>query len=193
MKKPKILVITSLVAALLVNFGFMIGTQDTDQEFVLKEIGHIPIEGCANDIHAVGNIVYLLDFTEGFLIYDISELANPTLLVSYVGYNNIDPNVKSGKTFFIRGDHAVVGFMGAGLKIFDISDPTDLEPVGEYFNGQIYHIKVVDDLVYMAMAEDGFQIIDISDVTRPTKVGEFNNGNPLFHIHVIGNIAYLRD
>ncbi|MFX0185727.1 MAG: LVIVD repeat-containing protein [Candidatus Hodarchaeota archaeon] len=193
MKKPKILVITGLVAALLVNSGFMNGTHATDQEFVLKEIGHIPVEGYANDIHAEGNTVYLLDFTEGFLIYDISELANPTLLGSYVGYNNIDPNVKGGKTFFIRGDQVVVGFMGAGLKIFDISDPTDLEPVGEYFDGQIYHIKVVDDLVYMAMAEDGFQIIDISDVTRPTKVGEFNNGNPLFHIHVIGNIAYLRD
>ncbi|MHA2363816.1 MAG: LVIVD repeat-containing protein [Candidatus Hodarchaeales archaeon] len=193
MKKPKFLIITSLVVALLVNSGFISSTYATDQKFVLKEIGHIHVEGLANDVHAEGDTVYLLDFNEGFLIYNISELANPTLLGSYVGNNDIDPNVKGGKTFYIRGDHVIVGFMGAGLKIFDVSDPTNLALVGEYFGGKIYHIKVVDDLVYMAMADDGFQIIDISDITRPTKVGEFNNGNPLYHIHIIGNIAYLRD
>ncbi|MHA2366300.1 MAG: LVIVD repeat-containing protein [Candidatus Hodarchaeales archaeon] len=193
MTKIKLLLITSFVIALFVNSGFISNSHAIDQEFVLKEIGHIPVEGFAYGVHAVGNIVYLLDFIEGFLIYDISEPADPTLLGSYVGYNDIDPEVKGGKDVFVRGDYAIVGFMGAGLKIFDVSDPTDLDLVGEYFGGQIYHIKVVDDLVYMAMAENGFQIIDISDITRPTKVGEFNNGNALYHIHVIGNFAYLKD
>lgn len=193
MKITKLLVITSLLVALLVNSGFINSAHATDQEFVLKKIGHIPVEGLANDVRAEGDTVYLLDFREGFLIYDISEPANPTLLGSHVGNNDIDPDTKGGKTFFIRGDHAIVGFMGAGLKIFDISDPTDLELVGGYFGGTIYHIKVVDDLVYIATGYYGFQIIDISDMTQPTKVGEFINGNPLYHVHVIGNIAYTRD
>ncbi|MHA2246359.1 MAG: LVIVD repeat-containing protein [Candidatus Hodarchaeales archaeon] len=193
MKKTELFVITSLVAVLLANSVFIDSTYATDREFLLREIGHIPVEGFAYGVHAEGNTVYLLDFLEGFLIYDVSKPATPTFLGSYVGYNNIDPDVKGGKDLLIRGDYAIVGFMGAGLKIFNISDPTDLELVGEYSGGQIYHIKVVDDLVYMAMAENGFQIIDISDMSRPTKVGEFNNGNGLYHIHVIGNIAYLRD
>ncbi|MFX0206394.1 MAG: LVIVD repeat-containing protein [Candidatus Hodarchaeota archaeon] len=194
MKKPKILLITGLLAALLVTSGFMNGIHASDQEFTLKEIGLIPVEGYANDVQVVGDIVYLTDWLEGFLVYNVSNPANQSLLGSYECNNNINPAVKGAKTFLVRGDYAIVGFQHAGLKILDISDPTTLELVGEYFGSRdTYHIQVVDDLVYMAMEYDGLQIIDISDVTRPTKVGEFNNGNPLFHIHVIGNIAYLRD
>lgn len=193
MDKSKILILTNLVVALLVNSCFINSTLTSEHEFVLEEIGHIPVSGYANDVYADEDIVYLIDFTEGFLIYDISELANPTLLGSYIGYNNLDSNVKGGKTFHIREDCAIVGFMGAGLKILNISDPTNLEVIGEYFGGKIYHIKVIDNYVYMAMSDYGFQIIDISNLADPIKIGEFVNGNDLYHIHVIGNIAYLRD
>ena len=161
---------------------------------MLKEIGHIPVEGFANDVQAVGDTVYLSDWLEGFLIYDISNLGNPSLLGSYECPNNINPTVKGAKTFLVRGDHAIVGFQHAGLKILDISDPTNIVLLGEYFGGtNTYHIEVVDDLVYMAMEYDGLQILNISDVTQPLKVGEFINGNPLYHINVVSNIAFIAD
>ncbi len=194
MKKTRLLVCTSLVIAFLLNFGCINSTHAIDQEFTLKEIGHIPVEGYANDVQAEENIVYLTDWLEGFLIYDVSNPANPSLLGSYECNNDINPAVKGAKTFLVRGNYAIVGFQHAGLKILDISDPTNLELVGEYFGGRdTYHIEVVDDLVYMATEYDGLQILDISDVTQPTKVGEFVNGNPLYHINVVGNVAFITD
>ena len=142
----------------------------------------------------MGDIVYLTDWLEGFLVYNVSNPANPSLLGSYECNNDINPAVKGAKTFLVRGDYAIVGFQHAGLKILDISDPTNLELVSEYFGGtDTYHIEVVDNLIYMAMEYDGLQILDISDITQPTKVGEFVNGNPLYHINVVGNVAFITD
>lgn len=194
MKKTKLLVNFSLIVTLLANFSVINNAHATNQEFTLKEIGHIPVEGYANDVQAVGDIVYLTDWLEGFLVYDVSNPTNPSLLGSYECNNNINPAVKGAKTFLVRGDYAIVGFQHAGLKILDISDPTNLELVGEYFGGRdTYHIEVVDNLVYMATEYDGLQILDISDITQPTKVGAFVNGNPLYHINVVGNVAFITD
>jgi hypothetical protein len=190
MKKTKLIIIASLVTALLLkNYGFLNSTHASDQEFAFRVIGRIPTEGVACDVHVVGDTVYILDFEEGFLIYDVSEPANPTLLGSYEVNN--DP--KGGHNFLIRGDYAIVGFMGAGLKIINISDPANLRIVGEYHGGGLHYITVADDLVYLAMGTDGIKIIDISDVTQPIKVGEFNNGNSLYHTVVFENTAYIKD
>jgi hypothetical protein len=194
MKKTKLLANFSLIVILLTNFGIIINVHAPNQEFTLIEIGHIPVEGYANDVQAVGDKIYLSDWLEGFLVYDMSNLGNISILGSYECPNNINPAVKGAKTFLVRDDYAIVGFQHAGLKILDISDPTNIVLVGEYFGGtDTYHIEVVDDLVYMAMEYDGLQILNISDVTQPTKVGEFVNGNPLYHINVVGNIAFIAD
>ncbi|MFX0211864.1 MAG: LVIVD repeat-containing protein [Candidatus Hodarchaeota archaeon] len=194
MKKIMLLVVTSLFVALLMNYGFINGDHTTNQEFALKEIGHIPTEGDTYVVQAVGNIVYILDFAEGFLIYNVSDPVYPILLGSYEGNNHINPRVKGGHSFFVRGDYAIVGFAHAGLKILDISDPTDLQVIGEYFGGGFSaDIMVVDNLVYLTMGYDGLQIINISIVTQPTKVGEFSNGTRLSHINVIRNFAYIDD
>lgn len=167
--------------------------QASDSLFVLEEVGHIPVNGYANGIQVKEDYLYLFDFTEGLFAYDISDLSNPSLIDSYAGSNPFDYRVKGGKKLYIKDNYIIAGFMGAGLKIFNISDPTTLELVGEIFDGEIYHIEVVGNYVYQAMSEYGFQIIDITDVTNPIKVGEYTNGNCLYHIHVIGNYAFLRD
>ncbi|MFQ5979254.1 MAG: LVIVD repeat-containing protein [Candidatus Heimdallarchaeota archaeon] len=194
MKKAQLLVITSFAIALVLNYGFISSAHASDQEFVLRQIGHIPAEGRTDAVQVVGKTAYILDFEEELLIYDVSELAHPTLLGSYEANNWINPAVKGGHSFLIRGDYAIVGFQHGGLKIIDISDPANLEIVGTYYGGtDTYHIAVVDDLVYLIMEYDGLNVIDISDITHPTKVGQFVNGNPLYHIHASGNIVYAFD
>ncbi|MFX0094914.1 MAG: LVIVD repeat-containing protein [Candidatus Hodarchaeota archaeon] len=190
------LVIGILVFLCFFNFWILpcVRTQANDHEFVLREIGHIPTAGRTDCVHAGENILYTLDFELGFLIYDVSDPTNSTLLGSYEGFNSINPSVKGGHSFFVRGDHAIVGFQHAGLKIIDVSDPANLAVVGTYYGGtDTYNLAVVDDLVYLAMEYDGLQIVDISDVTQPTKVGEFINGNPLYYIAVCGNYVFTKD
>ncbi|MFX1254227.1 MAG: LVIVD repeat-containing protein [Promethearchaeota archaeon] len=185
-----------LVFLCFFNFWILpcVRTQANDNEFVLREIGHILTAGRTDCVHAVENTLYTLDFNLGFLIYDVSDPSNSTLLGSYEGSNYINPSVKGGHNFFVRGDYAIVGFQHAGLKIIDISDPTNLEVVGTYYGGtDTYNLAVTDDLVYLVMEYDGVQIVDISDVTQPTKVGEFINGNPLYHIVVCGNYVFTKD
>lgn len=186
--------VTSFAVALLLNYAFISRAHASDQEFVLREIGHISTEGRTDAVQAVGDTVYTLDFEEGFRIYDVSDPAHPVLLGSYECKNNINPLVTGGHSFLIRGDYAIVGFQHGGLKIIDVRDPANLEIVGEYYGGtDTYHIVVVDDLVYLIMEYDGLKVIDISDITQPTKVGEFINGNPLYHIHASGNIVFAFD
>jgi hypothetical protein len=62
-----------------------------------------------------------------------------------------------------------------GLRIFDISNPTNLVCVGHTNNsenaGNAMGIAVCGDYAYVANSNDGMRIYDVSDPTRPVCVG----------------------
>ncbi|MGH1363449.1 MAG: LVIVD repeat-containing protein [Calditrichia bacterium] len=78
-----------------------------------------------------GNYLFLCDelapaALPDITVWDISDLSNPTRVAEYRDANAIVHNI------YIIGDLAYVSYYAAGLRIFDVSDPTDFKLIAEY-------------------------------------------------------------
>ncbi len=79
-----------------------------------------------------------------------------------------------------------------GLKILNISDPTNPTEVGKFDDGGVTRgIYVSGNYAYVSDYDDGLEILNISDPTNPTEVGQFDDGGESRGIYVSGNYAYL--
>ena len=59
-------------------------------------------------------------------VYDITDLSNPTLVDDYSDPDATVHNVQ------VRGNYAYVSYYTAGLRVFDLTDPTNMTEVGHY-------------------------------------------------------------
>jgi hypothetical protein len=75
----------------------------------------------------------------------------------------------------VAGHYLFAANGGDGLRIFDISNPTNLICVGHTNNsenaGSAMGIAVLGDYAYVANSNDGMRIYDVSDPTHPQNVG----------------------
>ena len=83
---------------------------------------------------------------------------------------------------------------GGGLQIVDLKNPA--KPTSRGFlktTGQLYDVKVVGNLAYVANAYAGLQIIDVSNPDHPARLGGFDTGDVCTSVCVIGTTAYVAD
>src|SRR6266478_3648148 len=84
-----------------------------------------------------------------------------------------------------------------GLRIYDVSDPTNPTNVGHINNGGYAEIVAVSgNYAYLANRDDGLRVYDVSDPSNPLNVGHTNvTGTGLrpwaFGVTVSGNYAAL--
>lgn len=123
-----------------------------------------------------GTLLFIAD-TEGIQVYDVSTPATPVFASS------IDVNAPAeGKAFGINldGDHAFVAYGDAGLRVLDITNPSNLTQVvqvdirNDSDEGQARQVVVSGSYAYVASRSAGVQIVDISDLENASVVGNID-------------------
>jgi hypothetical protein len=142
-----------------------------------------------NDVEIVGNYAYIA----GLYSLDILDISNHSapVLVSSTTVDGSSSQVE------IIGNYAYIGASGAGLKIFDISNPVTpiLKTTYDYDTsaGSLSDIKVVGNTAYLADGVSGVQILDITNPITPTLKSHYALSNATDNVQVVGNYAYVAD
>ncbi len=91
----------------------------------------------------------------------------------------------------VAGHFAYLANFDDGLRIYDISNPTNPVSVGHINNGFAAGVAISDNLACVADSADGLRIYDISNPTNPVSVGHTNNGASASGVALAGNFACL--
>lgn len=107
-------------------------------------------------------------------IFDLTIPTQPVLL-GQSGPMNFSYSVD------ITGSYAYVANAPDGLRILDISVPTNIVEVKRYQNGftPIIGVQIISNLAYLT----GLEILDISSPTNPVSIGNARAPTGDFHVH----------
>ena len=139
------------------------------------------------DIQIEGNIAYIADGKNGFVILDISNPNHRNLLGTYkIDDINVQKVVIQENLGFLADEIK-------GLLIFDISDSTNPLLISSFnLQSNIHSIFIDENIVYIALGESGLSILDISTPSSPELLNNFTEG--IFNdVIVRNNTAYLAD
>ncbi len=124
-------------------------------------------------------------FNNGLITFDISDSSN------YIELDRIFVYGGNGK-MCINGNLALLLGRIDGLRIIDITNPSDLELLGEYNTpGSAMNIAVCGNYVYIADGDSGLQIINIINPAQPVLAGRFNSIPIVKDINISDSILYL--
>ncbi len=131
-----------------------------------------------------GNYAYCLSlFPSELHIVDISNPAAPNELGSCNTSYPLDIDLLNNYAYVAEGE--------AGLRIYNISSPTNPFFVGEYnTNGFASGVFVQGNLAYVADGAEGLLILNVSNPANPTYLGSFS-GIDAQKVFVSGTYAYL--
>ncbi len=82
-----------------------------------------------------------------------------------------------------------------GLIIVNISNPSQPEILGTYFDGGLpFAIESVGDIVYIADQLEGLRVLDISDSSQPTSIeGQYTGSGATYDLEIVGDLLFLAD
>lgn len=153
----------------------------------------LPTEG--RDVRIHGNYAYIVTTGNGedFLIYNITDLKNPTKVSSL----NI-PN-DAVRMEYAEGYVYVSSSHNNELTVIDVNNPlnpTIIATVNLPSAADANGLRVDGDKLYITRASsntsgsDELTILDISDPANPTVIGGYNPNETLYDVEVIGDYAY---
>lgn len=120
----------------------------------------------------------------GLKIYDTSSL-------SLVGEYDTPG---SAEGVFVSGNYAFVADGLYGVRIIDISDPTNPTEVSYYDSpGEAHKVFVEGNLMYVADGSAGLRIVDITDITSPTEISYYDSPGTALGVYVSYPYAFLAD
>jgi hypothetical protein len=148
--------------------GGKIWSINITQPEVQKVASRMNFSGKADRLFVEGNLLYVQNYN-GLVILDIS---NPKQINQLGEYE--PPEVLNG--LFLKGNFAYVAASEAGLRIVDLSDPTNPNEVSSFSenNFDAQNVVVVGEYAYLDVGYDGTKILDVSDVSQITLVGEID-------------------
>lgn len=170
----------------------------------LGHLGELAVAGRgAAAVQVVGNRAYVADqgtddgvrvLNRAFRILEVSDPARPAQLGSLPLPGQIEAVQVAGNLAYLAdgGRYNSVGtFLGGGLRVVDVSDPSN--PV--MFGGLTTEIgandvQVVGNLAYLADWE-GLRVLDVSNPASPVPVGQLNMPEGTTCLRVVGNHAYV--
>ena len=168
---------------------------DASNPASLTLLGEIALSQ-VSDVDVVGNVAYLARPFAGLGAYDVS---NPTAITE-LGIANVgEPLVVT-----VEGATAFVG-TSTGLSVWDVTDPTTMLPLGDYFTGNDVLSIDVDfntvngPVVYMTSANFNplpagtLDVLDISDFASIQPLGFFDGLSGAFDVLADGPFVYVAD
>jgi hypothetical protein len=124
----------------------------------------------------------------GLRCLDTSDPAKPVVLSS------LDVSNLVFKAVALAGNYAYVACGTAGMRVFDISNPSTPLSVGSYDTaGFAQGVAVAGNYAYVADDAAGLQILNISNPAAPTLTGTIDTPGLASDVVVAGNFAYVAD
>lgn len=131
--------------------------------------------GPMNDIVIQNNMAFVAVSWGGLVIFDITDLSNPTFLGSYYEPLNTtsasDSELTSG--VFVRDEIAFVADGANGLLIINISNPNTPFKIGHYKDGELYqNVFVKNNYAYLIHGSDTLVILNVTNLSSPEFLSE---------------------
>ncbi len=129
-----------------------------------------------HDIHARGDVVYVAEGRNPtFSVWDVADKANPVMMqripIPDGGYvHNIWPT--DDDNYLLTTEETT----DKTVKVWDISDPENVELVGEWLgeNRIAHNVHVQGRYAFLSHYTGGIIVVDISDPSHPTQVAQYD-------------------
>lgn len=163
----------------------------TDPIFVTRQ----PYQESPGNLFISGNYLYATEFY-GFEIFDISDPENPVSIFFDVIQISWDVHVSGNYAYMTNIDDmwnlCPMNPEICGLKIIDVSDPSEPFIVGSVDGISLFPVFVSGNYAYAARFEFDWEIfiINITDKTQPFVAGEYSLPGGPRHISVSGPYAF---
>lgn len=210
-EQPGTYVITAAGGTHEATASIVVTPRNAERE--LEVVGRARIKERTAEEWIFGNYAYVSTIADKFMVYDISDPANPkktdTLTVDARTINDISTTA-DGKILVISREGA--SNRRNGIAFFDTSDPAHPKPISEYtatVTGGVHSAFVDSHYVYLTDDATGsMRVIDFADVKNPKEVarwevpnevatviktgeGEEVGGRYLHDLQVKDGLAYL--
>lgn len=156
------------------------------------------LEGCAYGVAISSDYAYVGAWH--LYVLDLSNPEAPTYAGSYVpdspeGYSRKGVTVVDDRLFVGEYRYTLPDADGGGLRVIDISDPTDPTALGFYGSpsGQVDGLAVAGDRVYVADGWGGVRVVDVSDPSVIREVGAYDTTGDAEKVGVSGNYVFVAD
>lgn len=156
-----------------------------DLERELTVVGRAPFkEFQGAEQWIIGNYAYYSTISDRFLVYDISDPANPKLTDTI----KVDARLVNDIMTTADGKILVISREGAsnrknGIAFYDTSDPGHPKLISEYtatVTGGVHSAFVHDHYVYLTDDATGsMRVIDFADVKNPKEVARWQTESPM--------------
>ncbi|MFX1536532.1 MAG: LVIVD repeat-containing protein, partial [Promethearchaeota archaeon] len=151
-----------------------------------KKISVIEVEGGVFGVSVRNDLAYIAtDDSHEFLIADVSDPANPTIIGSYQANDEL-------RRVELDGNFAYVVSFNEGLLIFNIQDPTNPTLVGQFNDGgQGTSVAISGDIAFFTDISDGLEVLDISNKSSPHEIATFIEYYGAFDVEIHGDVLYM--
>lgn len=168
-------------------------TLDVSNPLFTRRLGRLNIFSSPKDVRVRGGFAYVTDSTKELRVYDLSDPANPSLVLEWD-----EPN-ESSERLVIGDELAVMSVVGSGyhrLLLLDLSTPPEPEVVASFAAAvppSVYSLDG-DSLVLGRSSTNNslrVELIDISDPAAPRSGGSWGIMDADNGVHVDGDVAYI--
>jgi len=153
-----------------------------------RQISTVNNLGAYGSMALSGDYVYIDDYPEGIIVIDISDPANPSLLVRNGGF--------PAGNLFSEGDYLYIAGLD-GMVVVDIANPESLVYMG-FFDTWTNpsHILPRWPLAYISeghfdIFEGAVEIVDITDRSAPSLIGRYSHTGGFGLPAAVGSYLYV--
>jgi hypothetical protein len=199
---PGTYIVTAMSGNVSSSASIVVAPRDQEREVTL--VGRAPFkEFQGAEQWIIGNYAYYSTISDRFLVYDVSDPANPKLTDTV----KVDARLVNDISTTADGKILVISREGAsnrknGIAFYDTSDPAHPKLISEYtatVTGGVHSAFVDGHYVYLTDDATGsMRVIDFADVKNPKEVARWQTENPLAGIirtkdgdHIAGR--YIHD
>lgn len=182
-EQPGTYVVTASGGNISANSSIVVTPRNLERE--LKVVGRVPlkeVQGAEEWI--IGNYAYYSTISDRFMVYDISDPANPKLTDTI----KVDARLVNDIMSTADGKILVISREGAsnrknGISFYDTSDPAHPKLISEYtatVTGGVHSAFVDGHYVYLTDDATGsMRVIDFADAKNPKEVARWQTENPM--------------
>jgi hypothetical protein len=199
---PGTYIVTAMSGNVSSSASIVVAPRDQEREVTI--VGRAPFkEFQGAEQWIIGNYAYYSTISDRFLVYDVSDPANPKLTDTV----KVDARLVNDISTTADGKILVISREGAsnrknGIAFYDTSDPAHPKLISEYtatVTGGVHSAFVDSHYVYLTDDATGsMRVIDFADVKNPKEVARWQTENPLAGIirtkdgdHIAGR--YIHD
>ena len=182
-ERPGTYIVTGTSGNVSSSASIVVAPRNLERE--IEVVGRVPFkEFQGAEQWIIGNYAYYSTISDRFLVYDISNPAQPKLTDTI----KVDARLVNDIMTTADGKILVISREGAsnrknGIAFYDTSDPAHPKLISDYtatVTGGVHSAYVHDHYVYLTDDATGsMRVIDFADVKNPKEVARWQTENPL--------------